>query len=515
MQGARPARIAILGISIESNRFAPDATSEHFRQYAFLEGSEILDAGILDYWLGADGGRGFVPRMSELRTWTPVPILVADGQAAGAVRHADYEDIKIALLARLREALPVDAVYVVAHGAGRTTRIDDLDGDYFRSVREVIGDAVPMVATLDLHANLTPRMVEACDALIAQRTNPHVDSQARAEDAARVIHRMLTGWRPLQAASRLPLLTPQVAQLTARGQPLGDVLAQAEGFLARGECGGVSVMPGFSLTDAPQNGFWLYAYGDRRVPLTATLRALSEYTWAQRARFERKTLNVREAVDIAMSVGPGKEPLFFADIADNPGGGATGDTTWLLEAFIDAGLSGGIFAPFIDGGVLAAATEIGVGGSYIAHFNATGATDFSRPLSVPARVVWLGDGDYDSRYGVYAGSRVPLGRSCVLEIAGNFIIVISACQQLLGEDFISHFGLDARSSRFIVGKSRGHFRAGFAHLIHDDSIYEVDTLGLTTANLCTVPWQSIRRPILPLDSHTVYDPSLRVFEPRA
>ncbi|MEM8942456.1 MAG: M81 family metallopeptidase [Pseudomonadota bacterium] len=512
------ARIAILGISIESNAFAPTASIQSFRDYAYLEGEEILSAGVVDYWLGVNSGHGFVPAMNRLRPWTPLPILIADGQASGAVEHSDYQAIRANLLRRLADSLPVDAVYIVAHGAGRTTELDDLDGDYFAAVRELVGDAIPIVATLDLHANLTPEMVAACDALVSQRTNPHVDSEARAEDAALLIDRMIDGWRPLQVAVRLPMLTPQVSQLTDSGEPLGVIVAQAEESLARGDCVGVSIIPGFSFADTPENGFWLYALGDDEPKLVMTLSDLAQDVWRMKTRFVRSTLSVERAVQIAAEPGLSGEatdgPVVFADIADNPGGGATGNTTWLLKAFLDAGVTGGVFAPFIDNDLVATAMQVGMGGEFLARFNATSESVFSRRLDAPAKVRWLGIGDYDSRYGVYAGSRVPLGECCVLEVGGNLVVVTSVQQQLLGADFISHFGIDVAAARFIVAKSRGHFRAGFAHMVDSRRIFEVDTPGLTTATLSDVPWRSLTRPIAPLDEIESWEPELRIVRPR-
>ncbi|MEO0438746.1 MAG: MlrC C-terminal domain-containing protein [Pseudomonadota bacterium] len=211
-----------------------------------------------------------------------------------------------------------------------------------------------------------------------------------------------------------------------------------------------------------------------------------------------------------MDVGP----LIFADIADNPGGGASGNTIWLLQAVLGAGLVGGVFAPFVDRDLVSRATEVGVGGEFLATFNERADSAFSQRLSAPATVLWAGNGDYDCQHGVYAGSRVPLGPSCVLEIAGNTVIVISVSQQLLGEDFITHFGVDASSARFIVAKSRGHFRAGFSHLVSPDQIFEVDTPGLTTADLSNMPWKHLSRPIAPLDPVDSYQPEILIFEPR-
>ncbi|MEM0953184.1 MAG: M81 family metallopeptidase [Pseudomonadota bacterium] len=509
------ARVAILGIAVESNAFAPVADRGTFDDYAYLKGDDVIAARVIDYWLGAYGEQGFFPAMSRLREWEPVPVLIADGQATGSVDHQTYLDIKDELLKGLRAALPVDAVYIVAHGAGRTTELHDMDGDYFRAVRAVVGDNVPIVATLDLHANLTPAMVKACDALVSQRTNPHVDSEARAEDAALLLHRMLSGWRPVQAATRVPFLTPQVSQLTERGQPMGDLVVRAEEGIAQGDYLGVSLLSGFSFADTPDNGLWLYALGEEASALRKSLTALADQVWAWRPRFTRATLSVEEAVQHALTVESLPNPLIYADIADNPGGGGTGNTIWLLEAFCAAGITNAIFAPFIDRELVAQAQSAGTGREIVAEFNRGSLSEFARPWQHSATVRWVGEGDYDAEYGVYAGSRVPLGPCAVLELAGNTVIVISAKQQLLGEDFITHFGVDASAARFIVGKSRGHFRAGFQHRVPPDCIFEVDSLGLTTAELDQVPWQNITRPIAPLDTNFDYVPAVDVFTPRA
>lgn len=499
MMGIAEPRIAILGISIECNNFAPPTTRASFLEYALLFGTDIFEAGVIDYWLGYHGSRGFIPAMDRLGPWKPVPVMIADGQAGGSVEHSDYEQLKAELLAHMEASGPLDAVYIVAHGAGRTTEIDDLDGDYFSAVRAVVGPDVPIVATLDLHANLTPQMVHSCDVLIGQRTNPHVDSEARAEEAASVLQRMLNGWRPRKYSVRVPLLTAQISQLTAAGEPLSEILVAAETEMTEGCCDGISLFPGFAFADTKHNGCWIYAYGDDERNLAQSLKRLANTIWALRDRFQRKTLDIGEAVAIAAAADGTQGLLIFADIADNPGGGASGKTTYILDAFLSAGIKGGIFAPFVDGALASEAERVGVGNSFTAIFNARPTDRFTRRLACEAKVLWCGNGDYQSRYGVYSGSRVPLGTSCVLEIGGNRVIVISARQQLLGEDFISRFGIDVRQARFVVAKSRGHFRAGFAHVVQDKNIYEVDATGLTTARLAEVPWQHISRPIAPLD----------------
>ncbi len=191
-------RVAILGFSIECNKFAPPATKAHFTARTYLEGDDILREARSTAPSMLPETPGFVAAMDASGPWTPVGIALAMTEPNGPVEHAFFVELLDTIRRRLTAALPVDAVYICAHGAGLTTEDDDPDGALFVMVREIVGPDVPIAATLDLHANVSDRMVRSIDAFIGYRTNPHLDMRERGIEAAGAIREMLAG---LAAAS--------------------------------------------------------------------------------------------------------------------------------------------------------------------------------------------------------------------------------------------------------------------------------------------------------------------------
>ncbi len=493
-------KIAILGISLESNRFAPTVFLADFKAYAFCRGNEVLNSRQITYWLGGDNGGGFIGAMNKLGPWQPAPILVADAQSGGPCDHEDYEGIRDEMLSRLQHELPLDGVYIIAHGAGITTASDDLDGDYFSAVRTLVGKNVPIVATLDLHANISPAMRASTDALIAQQTNPHIDSSERAAEAAKLLWQLLHGHSLSKAFVRVPLITPQVSQLTAPGTPYGDIMAYAQSLKTE-EIFSISVVSGFAFSDTAYNGMGVYAAGTSAIKIARCVKKVAQMAWHIRARFKPNLISVDDATEMAQIQGKKASgtPLIFADVADNPGGGGTGNTMWLLKSFYEADVKGALIGIIHAPEVVADAVRATEGQTFIARFNKSLISQYAEPFNVEATVTLIKQGDYLSTTGVYQGSVVPLGMSCVLTIKGLTVIVVSTRQQVFGADCFAHFGLDVTTASSIVVKSRGHFRAGFKGLVPDKNIFEVDAPGLATPNLSSVPWQGLTRPIYPLD----------------
>ena len=163
---------------------------------------------------------GFVEEMNAGGDWEPVPILVTGVEPGGPADHAFFERTLARMAELLRAAGPVDAVYLSNHGAMTTTESTDPDGAYYAMAREIVGPDAPVVSTIDLHANISDRMVEATDAIIAYRTNPHVDQRERAAEAARAIRKLLGGEHLPNALSACPSLRQACACL----QRLGPML---------------------------------------------------------------------------------------------------------------------------------------------------------------------------------------------------------------------------------------------------------------------------------------------------
>src|SRR4029077_20586734 len=233
----------------------------------------------------------------------------------GPVEHAFFQELLDTITRRLRAALPVDAVYICSHGAALTTEEDDPDGVLFEKMRQIVGPDVPIAATLDLHANVSERMVGSVDAFIGSRTNPHLDMRERGAEAAAAIREMLGGVKPQRAFVRLPIVPPTVTMLTAAG-PYAEMIEFGQRRMTP-EIMNVSVMGGFAFADTAKNGLTVVvtARRDRRAAEKLALE-IAELGGANRARFYPRLTSLDEAVARALAVGrdPSMPALAFADV---------------------------------------------------------------------------------------------------------------------------------------------------------------------------------------------------------
>src|SRR5271168_2762455 len=380
-------RVALLGFSIECNKFAPPATKAHFLARTYLEGDALVAEARSPNPTMLPETPGFVAAMDASSPWTPVGIALAMTEPNGPVEHAFFVELLDMIERRLTAALPVDAVYICSHGAGLTTEEDDPDGLLFEQVRRIVGPDAPIAATLDLHANVSQRMVRSIDAFIGYRTNPHLDMRERGAEAAATIREMLAGTRPQAAFIRLPIVPPTVTMLSAAG-PYAEMIDLGQRRITP-EILNVSVMGGFAFADTADNGLAVVvtARHDRRAAETLA-REIAELGWANRARFYPRLTSLDGAVAKALAAGRDQSlpALAFADVADNPGGGGRGNTMFLLRAFAEAGVEGALFGIIYDPDLAAEAHRYGVGARFEAHFNRAETTNFSEPWSAPARV---------------------------------------------------------------------------------------------------------------------------------
>src|SRR5271155_1562508 len=245
-------RVALLGFSIECNKFAPVATKAHFLARTYLAGDAIIEDARAATPRMLPETPGFVAAMDKSGAWTPVGVALAMTEPNGPVEHAFFIELLDTIARRLRAALPVDAVYICSHGAALTTEEDDPDGVLFERVLEIVGPDVPIAATLDLHANISERMVQSIDVFIGYRTNPHLDMRERGAEAAAAIREMLGGVRPQRAFIRLPIVPPTVTMLTAAG-PYAEMIDFGQTKIGP-EIMNVSVMGGFAFSDTAKNG---------------------------------------------------------------------------------------------------------------------------------------------------------------------------------------------------------------------------------------------------------------------
>jgi microcystin degradation protein MlrC len=502
-----PPRVALLGFSIECNKFAPVATKAHFSARTYLEGDAIVDEARASAPIMLPETPGFVAAMDASGPWTPVGIALAMTEPNGPVEQGFFAELLDTIERRLKAALPVDAVYICSHGAALTTEEDDPDGMLFERVRAIVGPDVPIAATLDLHANVSERMVQSIDAFIGYRTNPHLDMRERGAEAAAAIREMLAGLKPKATFIRLPIVPPTVTMLTAAG-PYAEMIDLGQRRM-RPEILNVSVMGGFAFADTADNGLAVVVTARHdKAAAQALAREIAELGWANRARFYPKLTPLDEVVAKALAVGQDRSlpALAFADVADNPGGGGRGNTIFLLRAFYEAGVGGALLGVFYDPPLAAEAHRLGAGVDFEAQFNRSETTNFSEPWAAPATVAALTDGNCVGRRGIYAGMRLELGPCAALQIGGITVAVVSHRVQCADPVFFEMMGLDIGRARSVVVKSRGHFRGGFDEFFGPNQIVEVDLPGLTSPMLKRFEWKRLPRPVIPLDDHVEWPP---------
>lgn len=506
-------RVGVVGYAHEVNGFAAPITLGHgidvARRPGGLAGS--WEAGPLVRALGgAPTGHDHGTEVVELPVW--------EFGASGPLRGDDFRTLLADVLDGLRDATgarPLDGLVVLGHGAGRTT--DDLDPDatFLHALRAAVGPDAPIVVVLDFHANVSTEMVTAVDAVVGYRTNPHVDIADRLVEAASHVHRLLDGAATAVVHRRMPMVLPQIAQLTAPDQPLGEVMAQAIERIVP-PVRNVSVFGGFSLADVPCSGVSVCVTIDRdeRDLGERVVDDLCRELWDRRSRYRLHAVPLDDAVGIALDACAGRRPpVLMADVADNPGGGAPATSPYVLRELLAAGAAACgdvVMGLQCDRAVVERAWALGVGATATFVLNEGSTHPLAPQLTLEADVVALTDGPLVPTRGVYANSTRHPGRCCALRVGRLLLGVSSHPVQCADDDTLRHAGLDPAGAHVVVVKSRGHFRAGFAHLFTDDRIVEVGAPGVATPELHTLPWEHLPRPVFPLDE---FDLDSVTFEP--
>jgi len=501
-------RIAVLGFAIECNRFSPVSTAEDFEHDVDIRGNRIVAEGRSAASITLPDLPGFFAEMDRTGPWTPVPLRVSQAQPGGPVAEGFFREFLAEIEAGLKSVLPVDGVFVSCHGAALAQGTDDPDGDLLEILRRIAGPDVPIVSVFDLHANVSRKMTDNLSVFVGYLENPHTDIHERGVEAAKHLRELLAGTRTAIEMVKIPLVPPQIALLTARG-PYADLIKYGQTKVG-GDILNVSVMAGFAYSDSPKNGLTavVTARNGNRKAAAGLALDIAKRAWGMRERFKRAMMSLADAVQLAVSVGRDRrrKPIILADVADNPGGGGRGNTTYLLRALKSARAQGVIFGVFNDAAVAAKAHELGEGAIFNASFNTQEHQEFSLPFDCEVKVVKLSDGRYVGRRGVLRNVSSDMGPSALLDLGGIQVVVISNRCQCMDPRQFEMFGLDIAQARVVVVKSRGHFRGGFDEFFKPEQIYEVDCPGLTSPVLANFTWTKLPRPVYPLDEETTWAP---------
>jgi len=476
----------------ETNTFSTIATDRRqFEARDLRYGGEILEA-----YAGTGTCLGGMIDTARERGVTLLPSVATAASPAGRVTRDFYDDMERRILADLRAAGPLDGVLLDLHGAMVPEGLDDGEGALLARVREAVGAGVPIAVTLDFHANVTRQMAEAATLLHGYKTYPHVDMAERGREATERLLDVARGrTRPTAAHRQPPLLPPSGAQQTGRG-PMRRLLAMAEKMERDPAVVSVSVFAGFPLADIRDAGLSVYVVTDNDQALADRLAdELATAAWEHRREFVHDALPVAEAVAAALSTDG--RPVILADMADNTGGGAAGDTTELLRELVRVGARPSTVACVWDPQAVAACVRAGVGAPVTVAVGGKIDPRHGAPLTITGRVRTLSDGRFVHRGPMFRGLEGRLGPTAVLDADGVKVILISLRWQTLDPEMLRFVGIDPLAERIIVVKSTIHYRAAFEPIAH--RIIEVDAPGLSSSNLTRFAFTRVRRPIFPLD----------------
>lgn len=490
-------RIAIAGISHETNTYCRAPT---FRE----DFHELRDGRLLATADQESDVGGAVAACLDLGV-EPVPLLFVSAQPSGVIDRETYETFREEILDGLAGAAPLTGVVLCLHGAGVVDGIEDLEGDLAGAVRAVVGPDLPVVATFDLHGNVTQAMADALNGVFACHHYPHIDLHERAREAVALVVRIhRDGIRPVTAVTSLPLLMPTTTTFIDPGR------AWLERMLAAEQEAGVidvSWFHGFPYTDVAHVGASVVVTTDgSRDQARRLSRELANALWEARRQFEPVSLSAGQAVADAQSLPwqPGDGPIILQETSDNCGGGAPGDGTHLLRAMLDAGLTNACFGFVVDPQTAAAAHAAGTGATIDVLLG--GKTDdlHGEPLALRVYVKSLHDGRITLQ-AMFRGAPLNLGPMArlVAEDGGMEIIVASRRSQTFDPEPFLALGMDVRRYRYVALKSSNHFRAGFQPIA--SAIVTADPPGLTTHHIEVFPRQRSSRPLWPVDERATFE----------
>jgi microcystin degradation protein MlrC len=485
-------RIAVGGFQHETNTFAPVPAT-----YATFE--------LADGWPALSRGPALIPAVEGINIpasgfieegrkagWDLIPLLWASATPSAQVTSDAFERISSMILEDLAAALPVDGVYLDLHGAMVTEQYDDGEGELLRRVRAVIGPDTPLIVSLDLHANVTPLMAELADRLVIYRTYPHIDMSATGARAAGEMARFLAGTAGRAKVFRqIPFLIPLTLGCTLV-DPAGAIYRRLEALEARAGVGHLSFACGFCPADIHDCGPSLVAYGSDVEPVTAAADALAAEVLGREGEFKLETWDTAPAVEYARAqVGKGKGPIVLADSQDNPGGGGNSDTVWILEELIRQGAAGAVVALLYDPEAAAMATQAGEGAELDLALGALSGQPGHKPLKARFKVLRVADGNFTATGPFFAGARMALGPTVLLDVEGVRVIVTSAQEQAADQEMFRHVGIEPAKTPILVLKSSVHFRADFQPIAAE--ILLVEAPGPVALDNRTLDFKKLRR----------------------
>lgn len=449
-------KVLIIKFGHETNAFCPaPADMQAFRNYCLFTGAEIFPQ-----FRGRGSEMGAFLDALEPRTDIElIPTVAMFATPSGPVTKEVYDFVISEVTRVIEDRSPIDAVILACHGAMVVEGRDDGEGDLYEMIRNLVGDEIPLMSSLDLHANVTEKMVRNATALIPFEYYPHIDDYETGFAVAKLMEQTLDKVvQPVMSYRRIPYLLPLFPTAFPEMKPLYRIAKDLEkrpGVLH------VKITHGFYAADIEEMGMAVLAItdGDRALA-EAIAEEMKSAIEEQIPCLKRTYPTLDEALDRALI--PGEGPVVLGDASDNPGAGGLGDTTHILRRILERGITGAVVATILDPVSAEICHKEGAGSNL--HLSLGGRSDpaFSGgPVEVDARVIKLSDGKYRNKGQMKHGMEVNHGMTALVEIAGNMVYITSLPTQPFDLEIFRSHGIDPAKQKILVTKSAIHYMADY------------------------------------------------------
>jgi microcystin degradation protein MlrC len=490
----QPMRIGIIAILHESNTFLDQPTEmKHFEQNILLEGDSLLDAFRgTNHEVG-----GFIEVLDRSENCVPIGVFAARAMPFGMITSECWDILMAKLKAALDRTPNIDAWLVAPHGATVAENALDADGDWLSRLRQWVGLDTLIVGTLDLHANVSPQMVHSCDALLAYKTNPHLDQRERGSQAASLLLRSLEGAvRPVSVLVQLPMSINIERQATRESH--GMLLLDWESEWKRKEPAllDVSFLYGFPYADVQEMGASIIVVTNADRTLAGSVADnLRDRWWEHRELFRGQLTSVQEAVQTVLNGSQG-ECIGLLDMGDNIGGGGPGDGTHIAHELLRRDATPALVW-LCDADSVDQAQTMGVDAT--ANFSLGGKVDerHGPPIVGEFTVRWLGNGTFTEDKARHGGYRhFDQGPTAILTNRQGLTAMIAKQRVApMSLSQLTSFGLDPRDFRSIVIKGVHAPVAAYEDVC--SRLIRVNTPGVTTADDAALTYHRRKTPMFP------------------
>jgi microcystin degradation protein MlrC len=484
-------RIGLGYLLQETNSFSPVET--RIEDFHLVVGDALLSR-----WRGTRTEIGAFLDVLGPTGHEAVPLFAGWAMTAGLIGAETFEGMRKTLVGQVRDHGPYDALLLALHGAMCAEGTDDCDGVLLESIRAVVGPELPIVVTLDLHANVTRKISTHANAVIGYKAYPHTDMYETGEAAAQLLLRMLSGQvRPRTVMRKLPLIVPPENMQTTQG-PMKEVLDTARGYQqGHPEILSVSVFGVQPWLDIEEMGCTTVAVVDDELSSgEECTRLAAQKFWDSRDKFEVGLMDPRQAIREAVATEGA--PVVLADSADSPTAGAPGDSAELLRLLLEMAPDAPSLVWVRDPAAVEKAWGLRPGDSISTSLGGAFNPQQYEPVPVEGRLRSLSDGRFVFRGAYNHGMLNEMGRTAVIEAGAISIVVSEEAASMIGTEVFRSQGLEPKDHKIVVVKSANSFRSEYGPFMVKALM--VDTPGLSSSNLRSLPYRRVSRPIHPLDN---------------